>query len=353
MTQQIKTRIAIISDTHGVKPHARDPENDEGYDTDQEFTKESLRYTPTGYREPLPPADVLLHCGDLTLRSNLHEFEDTFATIREAPAKLKIAIAGNHDLSLDEEFYRHHGGSMRRYNKAQKPEVDKVIEDAKADGVVYLTEGTHSFDLENGARLKVYASPWTPVFGGWAFQYETEPWDEQTPAGHTFDIPEGVDIAMTHGPPRGILDYAGSDGTRAGCDWLFESVRKARPRVHCFGHIHEAWGAYLAKWKADGNEGEFKRVAQAIDEEASNSILKLTKFKPSRVDEEDVWNAKMDRVKAVSKKRGVKIDTTQGDNKLEKGQQTLFVNAAIMDIGYRPIQAPWLIDIELPASKDM
>lgn len=355
MTDKIKTRICIISDTHGEKPKARAPTQDSEYDTEQELADGPPAVTPTGYRHPLPPADVLLHCGDLTKLSKLEEYENTFSTIREAPAKIKIVIAGNHDLSLDEVFMKQVEDGLRVRRMADKADVDRIIEEAKADGVVYLEEGTHTFDLKNGARLKVFASQWTPVFGGWAFQYETEcdDDDDQQTASHKFDIPEGVDVAMTHGPPRGILDYAGYDGVRAGCEWLFDSVRKARPRIHCFGHIHEAWGAYLAKWKADSREGDHKRVHEATDEEGSRSIMKLTKFKPSRLDKHEEWTRKMGQVKEASKNRGVKIDTTEGENKLKTGEQTLFVNAAIMDIRYRPIQAPWIIDIDLPKSSSM
>ena len=346
MAAKIKTRLLIISDTHGAKPKERDS----NCDTDEEIANKPLRTTHTGYRHPLPPSDVLLHCGDLTLKSTLKEYGDTFSAIRAAPAKLKLVIAGNHDLSLDEEYCKYdHWGEHRR---AKKEDVDSIIEDAKQDGVVYLDEGTHEFSLENGARLRVYASPWTPVFGGWAFQYLTEQSGGEETVGHKFDIPEGVDVAMTHGPPRGVLDLAGLDKVRAGCEWLFDAVRRARPSVHCYGHIHEAWGSYLAQWEEDGKEGEQKCFTEAVNEEDSKDILRLKTFKPGVQDGRYEQKAKMDRIKEVARKRGVEVDTTGGEHKLEPGKQTLFVNAAIMDIRYQPIQPPWLIDIGLPASME-
>ena len=33
---------------------------------------------------------------------------------------------------------------------------------------------------------------------------------------------------------------------------------------------------------------------------------------------------------------------------VEKGRETLFVNASIMDVEYRPVNAPWVVDLELP-----
>ena len=39
---------------------------------------------------------------------------------------------------------------------------------------------------------------------------------------------------------------------------------------------------------------------------------------------------------------------SDGSKPVRHGQETLFVNAAIMDVMYRPTNAPWLIDIDLP-----
>lgn len=33
---------------------------------------------------------------------------------------------------------------------------------------------------------------------------------------------------------------------------------------------------------------------------------------------------------------------------LNRGEESLLVNAAIMDVGYSPVNAPWIIDIDLP-----
>lgn len=54
-------------------------------------------------------------------------------------------------------------------------------------------------------------------------------------------IPEGVDIVVTHGPPMGILDCT-SKGLHAGCEALLKRIEQVKPKVHIFGHIHEAYG---------------------------------------------------------------------------------------------------------------
>ena len=56
-------------------------------------------------------------------------------------------------------------------------------------------------------------------------------------------IPEGTDVVLTHGPPLGHGDLCKS-GLRAGClDLLDELQSRVKPKFHCFGHIHEGFGA--------------------------------------------------------------------------------------------------------------
>lgn len=49
--------------------------------------------------------------------------------------------------------------------------------------------------------------------------------------------------------------------------------------------------------------------------------------------------------------RSVHMDVSQsGKSPLEFGEETIFVNAAIMNKKYRPTNAPWIIDLDLPLS---
>jgi len=41
---------------------------------------------------------------------------------------------------------------------------------------------------------------------------------------------------------------------------------------------------------------------------------------------------------------GVYLDATD----LQGVRETLFVNASIMDLAYRPVNAPWVVDLMLP-----
>lgn len=55
----------------------------------------------------LPPGDVLLHCGDFTMKGGLAEvsdFADWLTSLTQY--KHKVIIAGNHELTLDVPFYK-------------------------------------------------------------------------------------------------------------------------------------------------------------------------------------------------------------------------------------------------------
>lgn len=301
----IKTRFLVFSDTHGL---------------DSLPDSVSRQY-----------ADVAIHCGDLTMESKIDEFKATIRFLRAVNAPLKLVIAGNHDFTMDIPVFQ------RKVAEAQPPLDPQLVEQAygyygearklfsQETGVTFLDEGTHTFRLQNGAVLNIYASPYTPSLGDWGFQYHPD-------HSHTFSI-HTVDVIITHGPPKGILDYTHS-GQRAGCPYLFEAIAQARPRprMHCFGHIHEAWGAKLVTWrqKLSANPSHLSD----IDNEKSVLIDTLSTIRKS------------------AGRTSIKCSATShcaGDpHPLKWGSQTLFINAATEGTKDFPLQPPWLIDLELP-----
>ena len=56
-------------------------------------------------------------------------------------------------------------------------------------------------------------------------------------------IPRDINILITHGPPKGILDLVTYDQVNVGCPSLMEEVLKLKDlKAHAFGHIHEEYG---------------------------------------------------------------------------------------------------------------
>lgn len=59
-------------------------------------------------------------------------------------------------------------------------------------------------------------------------------------------IPKGLDILLTHSPPKGVGDLT-MFGVKAGCPDLqtrLVQLQDEAPKVHCFGHIHEDYGVF-------------------------------------------------------------------------------------------------------------
>ncbi|KAK5658136.1 hypothetical protein OQA88_2108 [Cercophora sp. LCS_1] len=149
----------------------------------------------------LPKADVAIHCGDMTMIGGLSNYKTFIANMLAIPAELKLVIAGNHDVSLDPKWWAENldGG-----DDPSEPEKALALFEAQKDKNLFLlSEGTHFFKLADRRYFLIYASPYTPAFGGYAFSYGPDEDRFTKPR----DTDEGawmrvfVDIAVTHGPP--------------------------------------------------------------------------------------------------------------------------------------------------------
>lgn len=161
----------------------------------------------------VPEGDILIHAGDATNRGTIEEVLRFRAWFEALPHRHKVFVAGNHDW-----FFQ------------SRPEEARQ---ALGRSIHYLCDS--EITLEG---VRIYGSPWQPEFCDWAFNL---------PRGEALQakwrqIPAGVDLLVTHGPPRGIGDVI-RGGESEGCDDLLEEVLgRVRPRVHLFGHIHEGYG---------------------------------------------------------------------------------------------------------------
>lgn len=162
-------------------------------------------------RLKVPAGDILIHCGDaqsngVSWKANFRDFVNWFLAL---PFRHKIFVKGNHE----------QGRAWR-----------------DALGGCYL----------RGSRtcggLKVYGVP-----------YDSDSWYQEA---MSMQIPDGVDLLISHEPPHGMLDYASASSTRVaniGSQRLKRSLgrlarrkksvgRRTVPRVHLFGHVHEGHG---------------------------------------------------------------------------------------------------------------
>jgi len=163
----------------------------------------------------VPPGDIVIHCGDITRKSNLSEVTDFVEWFAGLDFQHKILVAGNHD----------------RFIRKKKPEFLELINGHK---IQYL-ENTHI--QING--YSIFGSPFSHNNGGiGAFTYFHDP-----EARRIWNlIPEKIDILVTHAPPKGFRDYSSTENINAGCQVLRDRVLTVKPRYHIFGHIHESYG---------------------------------------------------------------------------------------------------------------
>lgn len=195
----------------------------------------------------LPTVDVVVHCGDLTTIGGLSNFRIALDALSKCPAELKLVIPGNHDVSLDPTWW---AKNLDEDDDPVEPErATELFSDFESKGVRLLEEGTHIISLLDGRSLKLYASPYTPEFNGYAFAYTK--WEDRFNTGaHT--IPPDADIVITHGPPLvPVMDYRldlRRSSEHCGCSKLWKAIERTQPRLHCFGHIHEGYGAQAVRW---------------------------------------------------------------------------------------------------------
>jgi Icc-related predicted phosphoesterase len=164
----------------------------------------------------VPSGDILIHAGDLTGRGSISNNEVALALdwFSSLPHKHKIFIAGNHDWLFEKN--------------------PKEARELIPKNVIYLQDKEVTVE-----GLRIYGSPWTPEFMEWAFNLPRAEGDLQEKWAQ---IPLGIDILVTHGPPLGILDKTRDTyqrpGQNVGCYDLRERIKIVKPRVHVFGHVH-------------------------------------------------------------------------------------------------------------------
>lgn len=168
-------------------------------------------------RIPLvPEGDILIHAGDCLGAGTLDNVTDLNDWLGTLPHRHKIVIAGNHDWVFQEA-----------------PELARNA----LTNAIYLEDT--GIELEG---VRFWGSPWTPTFLDWAFMLDRG----QALHDRWMEIPEDVDVLITHGPPKGFGDKVdtGFRCQTVGCADLLHRIGQLSLKAHIFGHIHEGYGQY-------------------------------------------------------------------------------------------------------------
>lgn len=211
----------------------------------------------------IPECDILIHAGDFCSSGTSGEYDKFIKWFSsQTTAKHKIFIAGNHD------------HWMQRAWELKVP-----------SNVIYLRDS--GIEIEG---LKIYGTPWTNYFCGWAFNgldhnpgpknnYPGGPGEKAMPnedmpllASKYGLIPNDLDILISHGPPYGILDENGI-GQSCGSHSLLDKIIQCKPKHVIFGHIHPSRG-----WSEKTKENiQFWNVC-SVDEDYKVRYKNITEF---------------------------------------------------------------------------
>ena len=139
--------------------------------------------------------DIVICAGDV-VEDNLvgDEYNDFIEWYASLPCKWRIFVPGNHELSF------------------VLGQADGIIQRMKEKGITVLEDAIEDCDAVIIASISGNSSVS----------------DE--------DIPEDIDIVVTHNPPFGILDE------NKGSVNILDFILKAKPKYHLFGHIHSTAG---------------------------------------------------------------------------------------------------------------
>ncbi|KAH7144202.1 hypothetical protein B0J13DRAFT_635163 [Dactylonectria estremocensis] len=189
----------------------------------------------------LPRGDILLHAGNLSRYGSFAEIQAQLHWLNEQPHKHKVVIARSRDLLMDKDFVRNN----------PHLELGKHRTALKCGNVLYIHNSTTDLELpEHGRRIRIYGAAYNlqsqdPDYrDNRAFQYGPNKMNGDK--GFWQDvIPENVDIALIHGPPKTHVDGGGN-----GCERLLEELRRVKPKAVVCGHVHEGRGQETLKWDA-------------------------------------------------------------------------------------------------------
>lgn len=137
--------------------------------------------------------DILICAGDGVMEFTPDELRDFLEWFASIPAKLRIFVAGNHELLF--ELSPHEAAQMI------------------PDGIIFLED--EGIEYEDISFYSVPARAWLH---------------------QDIILPNNIDFLITHGPALGFLDE------ESGCPYLRNAILDGKPRIHIFGHIHSQGG---------------------------------------------------------------------------------------------------------------
>ena len=209
ITTRPSARSASTRSTpHQSRPH--DIQTSERAAEKVRFICVSDTHSTSGWDSGIPDGDVLIHSGDLTRSGTAAQLAKVYSEIKALPHKIKLVIAGNHDLGLDPLFLAKHAKDMDDLGMGINETNIETIraiwrsEEARSAGIIFLEHEATNITVRDRS-FSVFGSPYSPEFFDWAFMYaeDHDIWSGTSiEDGVKWQAAESVDILITHGPPK-------------------------------------------------------------------------------------------------------------------------------------------------------
>lgn len=171
---------------------------------------------PSGKKSFLPEGNILVHSGNFTVNGTDDEFtyfDSWLASVKDI-YHYRVVCLGHRD--------------VKRFGTEW--DVMRAL----------LPNATHVLCNEEATILGIrfYGCPW---HWGYTFNYTLKLTAPASAATRVNDIPEGVDVLITHGPAYSRLDRT-VEGDNSGSRELLDCLKRVKPCLHLHGHVTEARG---------------------------------------------------------------------------------------------------------------
>lgn len=256
----------------------------------------------------------------------------------------------------------------------------------KYPSITYLEHESATVHLSDASGLptsfNVFASPYSPTTGKWAFGYESlasgrhqavsvvkgaQSETTEFPPGDKGEllwstIPSNTDVLITHTPPMGHCDAGRDDRS---CKALRRALRRVRPMMMVCGHVHEGWGAEMIHWESEVGESNTSGYAsEPITLPKDGKKQARIDLRTSAQPRKQGPNPISGHSKAESRSSGDNTETTDHSDLVQdsdddgetKNPETCVINAAIMahskgaSMGGKRYNKPIIIDLSLPVN---
>ena len=181
----------------------------------------------------IEPCDLVIIAGDIipfNIQHRNNESNEWIKTVftdwcNSIDCKYIVAIPGNHDRWAE-------GITMTKMNKLL----------SGISNIHMLRNDFLELDvLDSGYDLKIFGTPYCARYGNWPFMREDKVLKKKFA-----EIPDGLDILITHDPPNGLsdCDYSKDECQHLGSLALTDRIEDLdklgeKPRLIICGHIHE------------------------------------------------------------------------------------------------------------------